>query len=151
MDHDHRFGVRIFLKGSSKCLGIHVPGVRLGINKYRSGLLIYNGIAGSTEGQAGGKHYIPLTDSQNTKRQMNGCRAGTECCRMTGSRIRCKLLLKIVDIRSKRCHPVGVKCLPDKFLLLPMHGGGRQINSFLCHIYSLPKRQFFSLKTASSS
>ena len=100
MNHDHRFGIRIFFKGSSQCLGIHIPGIRLGINKHRSGLLIDDGIAGRTEGQAGGKHNITLTDSQNAQRQMNGRRAGTECCRMTSSRICRKLLLEIVDIRS---------------------------------------------------
>ena len=142
---DHSLRIRILFKGRLQRIRVHVPGLLLRIDEYRHRLLIADGITGGGKGQIGRKHHIPRLNPDEPQGQMDGRRSGAQRRRITASRIFGHFLLKSVHIRPERCDPVGLKGFVHKPLLIPVHGGGRQINSLFSHVlFSISVRLFLT-------
>ena len=142
---EFRKRIQFMYPGRLQRIRVHVPGLLLRIDEYRHRLLIADGITGGGKGQIGRKHHIPRLNSDEPQGQMDGRRSGAQRHRITASRIFGHFLLKRVHIRPERRDPVGLKGFVDKPLLIPMHGGGRQINSLFSHVlFSISVRLFLT-------
>ena len=145
MGADHRLRIRVLFKGRLQRIRVHVPGLLLRVDEYRHRLFIADGITGGGKGQIGGKHHIPRLNPDEPQGQMDGRRSGAQRRRITASRIFGHFLLKSVHIRPERRDPVGLKGFVHKPLLIPVHGGGRQINSLFSHVlFSISVRLFLT-------
>ena len=147
MDHYHKFYVRISFKGLFQCFRRHVPGIILGVNKYRFSALINHRIHRGVKSHVRAKHPPSVKTAASAQpvrrgdtgtasvqpfrrqfnRQVNGRRAAAQRYTPGDSYVFADCSFQRVDIFPNRTHPVcliGLGHIPQFF---PMHRGGRQI------------------------
>ena len=128
------------LDGLFEQLGIHVPGVSLGIDQNWRGTQILDGMGGSTEGETLHQHLVARPYATGQQSKMDGCRTRRKGNNLLGDRSRTvrqspdillQVFLETIDIGSEGNDPVRVERLLD-ILLFPTgltHVGQTQKNS----------------------
>ena len=140
MGGHHQFDLGIQLEGLLQGNGVHIPGVSLGVDEDGLAPLIGDGVDGGVKGHVTGKDLFPLQRAvaraglavepltRELHRKVQGRRAAGEGDGVPTAQLFAGQTLHLVDVGAHGAHPVGVEGLPHILQLLPVHGGGGQVD-----------------------
>ena len=121
--------------------GIHIPGLRLRVDKDRRRPKVSHRMRRGAEGKTLHQHLVTGSHATSQERQMHRRRSrGKRHNLLVASDKLFQVLLKAIDIWSQRHHPIGVERLLDIPHFPAAHVSQAKVNSFV-HIYLVIKIQ----------
>ena len=139
MYQHHHLDLRIQLKSLLQGHWIHIPGVALGVDKYRLTTLVHHWVDRSAKSHIRAKHLITGLHTRQLHTQVESC-----CTRREGHSIFAPYLLtsdalNFINVFPHRRHPIALICFCYVAQLFSVHRGSREPHFFLKRLHDLQR------------